>query len=268
MAFAERMGNWVQRDLGHGSVTSSNAGWLREMGSFSSNLGFYSAELGGASRHTAVFANRAVGNSGVRGWVGHSKTGGTQVFSSMTKAMDHSGIGNNTVNRGLFRMGLRGRSGLAMFNLAFTGAEALSSYSRARQEGKGFVSSVGAGAMGAGRVLVGQKLLSMALRNPYTAVAAATVGGTVMLAKTAVNSAQMGNRYREQAHLSELTGNASRSMHTRPAATMRQRSLMSINNSQFNAMRSLGNEASFTHMPKSRYGNSTYSASPRPILGY
>lgn len=260
MSFAERM--W-QRDL-----APHDAGILRDWGSVSSNFGFYGAQLSGTSHKTTVFANRTVEGRKFGSWVGVSEKTGVQAFANIEDAMSHSNIKNTAMNRGLFRAGLRGRSFGNTVNMGVTAITAIGGYREARRNGSGVVGAAGHAGLDVGSLIMQQKLISFALGNPYAALAAGTIGGTIMLAKTAVNSVQMGNRYRQQAHLSELNGNVSQSMHNRPSATMRQRSLMSINNSQFNAMRALGNEASFTHMPKSRYGNSTYSANPVPILGY
>jgi hypothetical protein len=52
------------------------------------------------------------------------------------------------------------------------------------------------------------------------------------------------------------------------ASTMRQRAVMSMQQSKMNAFRNLSNEATFAHQPRSRYGNSYQGLTPSPVMGY
>ena len=255
---------FVQRDLARGS----GGGLIAGMGSFSSNLGFQSTRLAGTNHQTAVFMNRIV-NRQMFGQNAQFVTSEGQLAKSLKDAMGKSDIRNTAINRGMYRVGLKGYgSAFGFLGPALVGLQGVGGYLSSREQGHGVVRSIGAGAANVATGLVATRVMSAVLRNPYAAVGLATVGGAYMLARSTINAVNQGNMYRSVRGAHELSGHASGSMHTRPAATMRQRALASINNSQFNAMRSLGNEASFMRSPRSRYGDTSQGPVPRPILGY
>ena len=57
-------------------------------------------------------------------------------------------------------------------------------------------------------------------------------------------------------------------MDSQQANTIRQRSLMAMQNSRFNAMRAMGNESYMMSAPRSRYANSTAITGQTPMLSY
>jgi hypothetical protein len=253
---------FVQRDLARGS----SGGLIAGMGSFSSNLGFQTTQLAGVDHRTAVFMNRIV-NKDMFGPSAQFVTSQGRPARSLEDAMSRSDIKNTRINRGLYRTGVRGMAG-GFVGPAMVALQGIGGYLSSRDQGHGMVRSIGAGAANVATGLVAARVMSAVVGNPYAVAGLATVGGAYMLARSTINAVNQGNMYRSVRGAHELSGHASGSMHTRPAATMRQRALASINNSQFNAMRSLGNEASFMRSPRSRYGDTSQGPVPRPILGY
>jgi len=253
--------DWVaQRDL-------ARRGFLGEMGSFASNLGFRGAELGGSTRQSAILMNRLYQGTDTFG-VNAKWMGANQVYGNMQEAMAGAGIKPTAFNKFRFATGTAGYSAGASLNAGFTLLSSGAAYFNSRSQGNGRISSLGAAGMDVGKNLLLQRVLSMSLTNGPALAGAALVFGAYAAGKYTLNSIEAGNRYRQASNISELNGNVSASMHTAPAATMRQRALASINNSQFNSMRALGNEGGFMHSPRARYGDRSMSARPRPILGY
>jgi hypothetical protein len=79
-----------------------------------------------------------------------------------------------------------------------------------------------------------------------------------------------GNNYLKMGRSGGLSWNTGSTpgMDSQVASTMRGRALMSMENSRFNAMKSLGNESYMMTAPSARYGNSTQIGSQQPMLAY
>ena len=249
--------------------------FIHEMGSFASNLGFTQRQIqtgGGATTSAVMFGNKIRGNGALAGqYVFTQGKGAQQVFRSFDDigtGLAWAGKENTALRRGMHRMGLRGAGWGATMNLGFTSLLAVGDAIGAAKRGEGFVGSVGAGMKSFAVQLLQQRALSMALTNPIVGGLALAGGAAAIGISTVLKQKEQGNRYLRQTRQSELGGNISSAMHTRQAFTMRQRAMQSMQHSRFNAMRALGNEATFVHMPKARYGNSTHSVQPQPIMGY
>jgi hypothetical protein len=79
-----------------------------------------------------------------------------------------------------------------------------------------------------------------------------------------------GNNYLKMGRAGGLSWNTGSTpgMDSQVASTMRGRALMSMENSRFNAMKSLGNESYMMTSPSARYANSTQLGSQQPMLAY
>lgn len=257
--------NFIRQEL---NLTESGS-IIHEMGSFASNLGFSQHTIGGT--RNVVFANRVLGAGAGGRWLGVSQEFGKATFGTMTQAMEYGNITTTGVkgaaNKALFGTGLRGASFGYTANLLFTASQGIGSYRESRRRGNGVLTSAALGIGGAAKIMVQQKLIATAIKNPYVAGGLALVGGAYMLGSQTVKSIEMGNQYLKSRTRNNFN-QPSMSMYNQNAFTMRQRALVSMEHSKFNSMKALGGEGMFRHMPKARYGNSDYGLSPSPILGY
>lgn len=248
----------VNRDLAR-----TQGSMLQMMGSFSGELGFAArtASINGVNHNVVTWGNRIIKGAGDTGakWVGiNAANNSIQGFQTLAGASNFARNSTSAFAQAKTAIGGAGVGGILGIGFAaWAGADA---YKR----GEGLT---GAG-IAAGRTLVETVLIGKALgvvvSNPYLLAGAAAGVATYM----AFKGKEQGNRYLHQSRRSEMSGHVNPAMMTRQAFTMRQRAKESMQSSYFNAMRSIGNEASFNHMPKSRYGNTEFYSQSKPILGY
>lgn len=264
-------------NMWNNELALGSGGFFHEMGSITSNLGIgqrniWNPETDITSK-AAVFGNRAKA-----GWVFKGKNGGDvafRAFEDVGKGLDWERSAgakwhnkNNVFNRSMHRMGLRGSGVGLTLNVASSTVFAIGSMREAKREGKNLGGQVAAGGMSIVKDIAIQRGIMLAFGSS-TAIGLAAVGAVAAVGVgTILTGKEQGNRYLRQTRMSEFGGQVSASMHTRQAHTMRQRAMQSMQHSRFNAMRALGNEASFRHMPKARYGNSTGGIQPQPVMGY
>lgn len=249
---------------------------LSDLGSFASNLGFHRKVISGpngASVTATAFGNRILNSKGVGfNWLSGSDgvwSGHSTLDAAVTSNKGAGSLGalmgkNASKTTGVFGALNKARYASGGYGLggAFAAYTAYSSAAEEYSASGSMISSMGAGAMGLGKSLVQNKMIAVAIRNPWIfAPAAAGLGAYAVM-----DSYSAGNRYLRQTRLHEMNGNVSAASQSQQAYTMRQRSMMAMENSRFGAMRALGNEAMPMHMPKARYSNSNYNDSP--ILGY
>jgi len=110
-----------------------------------------------------------------------------------------------------------------------------------------------------------------ALMNPLVGgIGALTIGGTIYSAHKIFSVTNEGSNYLKMGRMEGISWNrgSTPGMGGGMAATIRGRALAAMENSRFNAMRSLGNESYMITAPRSRYANSTTIMSQAPMLSY
>jgi hypothetical protein len=248
----------IARDLAR---TQGSA--LQIMGSFSGELGFAArtASINGVNHNVVTWGNRIVRGAGDTGakWVGiNAASNGVQGFSTLSGASMFARNSSSAWAQAKTAIGGAGFGGLlGGFFAAQAGYEAYRS-------GGGILGAGSAAGKSIVTTVLAGKAIGLVASNPY--LLAGVAGGALTYA--AFKGKDTGNRYLTQSRRSEMSGAVNPAMMTRQAYTMRQRAKESMQHSYFNAMRSLGNEASFHHMPKSRYGNTEFYSQSKPILGY
>jgi hypothetical protein len=115
------------------------------------------------------------------------------------------------------------------------------------------------------------KGVSWALWNPGKAIAG--LGIAAAATYTAYKTFDVKNKgvnYLKMGRMGGLSWNSGSTpgMDSAMAGTIRQRSLMAMENSRFNAMRAIGGESYMMAAPRSRYANSTAIYSQSPMLSY
>jgi hypothetical protein len=213
-------------------------------------------------------------NAATAGWGRHIE----ESFQKSTGIMKHltgarralyNGIGggaDGSINKMLTRLGGAG----TLVAPVLMGVTAISDFRQGYKKGGVFggVASAGKGIV-AGWIT--NKIVAAALLNPVTSLVA---GGAIAAAAYATykifDVRNQGNNYLRQRQMqgpSWKTG-PSAGMNSAMGNTIRQRSMHAMENSRFNAMRSMGNESYMITAPKSRYANSTSIHSTAPMLSY
>lgn len=172
----------------------------------------------------------------------------------------------SAANRFLARAGGVGTMLPAGIALYFAGKDAHKGY----QENGVFGAITGA-AKGYATGAMGSRVVGMSLMNPATAgLGFAAVGAVGYTGYKTFAVRNEGNEIMQQKRMS-MSGwqkGPTQAFTTSSAMTMRGRSIMAMENSRFNAMKALGNEAYMASAPKSRYANSTSIGNSAPILSY
>ncbi len=118
------------------------------------------------------------------------------------------------------------------------------------------------------------KTIGFALRNPILGLAgAAGLSAAAYGSYKVFDAANQGNSYLRAKRVQRTMGSSwargpSPAMTGSTAMTMRQRSLMAMENSKFNTMKTLGSESYMINAPRSRYANSTSIGNHTPMLSY
>jgi len=176
------------------------------------------------------------------------------------------GGADGNINKMLTKLGGAG----SLVAPVLMGVTAISDFREGYKKGGVFggVASAGKGIV-AGWVM--NKIIAAALLNPITSLVA---GGAIAAAAYSTykifDVRNQGNNYLRQQQMqgpSWKTG-PSAGMNSAIGNTIRQRSISAMENSRFNAMRSMGNESYMINAPKSRYANSTSIHSTAPMLSY
>lgn len=131
------------------------------------------------------------------------------------------------------------------------------------------------GAVGAGMGIVKTKAMMefgrAMLMNPLAgSIGALTIGGTIYSAHKMFSVSNQNANYIRMGRMQGLSFNSGNTpgMSGAMSSTIRGRALSAMENSRFNAMRSLGNESYMISAPRSRYANSTMISSQTPMLSY
>jgi hypothetical protein len=178
------------------------------------------------------------------------------------------GIGGESskVNRLLTRLGGLGTA----FAPGMTAFGAISDATQGYKSGG--ITGAAIGAVGGyAKWAVTAKLISAALANPLVAIPiAAGLGGMAYAGYKMFDVRNRGNNYLRMGRMGGLSWNTGSTpgMQSQMASTIRQRGLMAMQHSRFNAMRALGNEGYMMSAPRSRYANSTAIYSQTPMLSY
>jgi hypothetical protein len=256
------LGKWWQREL---NLTLDNT----IAGGFSSisyNFGFHGRVLAGETDRSVLFMNRVVSGPGSRGdqFLGkYVYEAGGKFHAAETVDDVISGAaqkGSKATKFGTKIGGIGNVLGIG-FNFGYAGYMGLSTW---RETG-----SISQGAFAAGKEfavgLVAGKVIGGVMAGPGKALLPFVAAGIGVY--SVFNAKNVGNQYKAQRSMSSLSGQVNQSTMTRNAYTIRQRSVQSMEFSKFNVMKALGNESSFSSMPKSRYGNNS-GISAVPIMGY
>jgi hypothetical protein len=172
----------------------------------------------------------------------------------------------SALNRVFARAGGVGTMLPAGIALYFAGKDAHKGY----QENGVFGAITGA-AKGYATGALGSRIVGMSLMNPLTsglgwgAVGAAAYTGYKTFAVRNEGNEIMRSK---KMSLSGWQRGPTQAFTSSTAMTMRGRSMMAMENSRFNAMKALGNEAYLATAPKSRYANSTSIGNSAPVLSY
>jgi hypothetical protein len=208
------------------------------------------------------------------GWGKHiedsfqSSTGIMKVMTGIRRSL-YNGLGGGSdgfINKMLTRLGGAG----TLVAPVLMGVTAIADFRQGYKKGGVFGGIAGAGkGIVAGWIM--NKVVAAALLNPVTTLIA---GGAIAAAAYATykifDVRNQGNNYLRQRQMqgpSWKTG-PSAGMSSSMGNTIRQRSMHAMENSRFNAMRSMGNESYMITAPKSRYANSTTIHSTAPMLSY
>lgn len=207
------------------------------------------------------------------GWAKHIEDS----FQSSTGLMKHLtgarrsifnalGGSEGSINRMMTRLGGAG----TLVAPVLLGVTAISDFREGYKRG-GVFGGVASAGKGIVSFWVMNKVIAAALLNPVTTLVA---GGAIAAAAYATykifDVRNQGNNYLRQRQMqgpSWKTG-PSAGMNSAIGNTIRQRSISAMENSRFNAMRSMGNESYMINAPKSRYANSTSINSTAPMLSY
>lgn len=147
-----------------------------------------------------------------------------------------------------------------LLNVLFAGYAGFSEWSRTGSLSKGLA----AGGKDFVSGLVVGKIAGTALASSANFLLFGTAAAAGIGVYSVYNSKNVGNNYLKASRMSEWGGGVSPQAMSRPAFTMRQRAMQSMEFSKFNVMRALGNESLGAHTAKMRYANN----SPVNILGY
>lgn len=274
-----------QRELANTAMDRSMA---QQIGSIAPDFGFQRYTVNGIDEPVDTFLGKVTGKAGA----GNPNAGkfvagmGSGAFSpsksyALFDTAAEASLYDDSITSRIARRALGGtevtgkaaatRGAIFRFansrNPAFllSGGFALYSGASALGRGEGFGGAGIAFAREYAISTISAKGLSLLFSPAGAAVAAAAVGVGVG-AYGVYSTREYGNMYlRSYPRSSFNSPSVSDSV---MASTMRQRAVMSMQQSKMNAFRNLSNEATFIHQPRSRYGNSYQGLTPTPVMGY
>ncbi len=264
--------------------TAADMGFAKQIGSIAPDFGFQRYTIDGASRPVDTFAGKVVGDSDFKGkFVAGTGSGAFspsksyRIFDTAAEASLH----DDSITSRMARAALGGtevtgkaaatRGAIFRFansrNPAFLLSGGVALYAGASSLGRG--EGVGAAGFAAAKEYAYGVLISKAfglIATPAGAAVGLAAAGAGIAAYGVYSTREFGNMYlRSYPRSSFNTPSVSDSL---MASTMRQRAVMSMQQSKMNAFRNLSNEATFAHQPRSRYGNSYQGLTPTPVMGY
>jgi hypothetical protein len=186
-----------------------------------------------------------------------------------TRAKLYEGIGGGDTGR-LNRFLARGGGAGSMIAPTLTGIGAMMDFREGYRDG-GVIGGAVSAVSGYAKMAITNKIIAGVLTNPVAGlVGAAVLAGTMYTAYKVFDVRNQGNNYLKMGRMQGLSWSrgATPGMDSQQSNTIRQRSLMAMQNSRFNAMKAMGSESYMMSAPKSRYSNSTAIAGQTPMLSY
>jgi hypothetical protein len=278
---ASFLGALWERELANSAM---DKGLARQISSIAPDFGFQRYTVEGVSKPVDTFLGKAIGSSSARGSFiageGGAMFGSSTSYRAYNTAAEASlyddSITSRIARKALGGTEITGKKAAirgAIFRFAnsrnpamlFTGGFAAYSGLSALGRGEG----VGAAAFAFGKEFAVASIYAKGLgllATPAGMATAAVAGAAGLGAYGVYSTREYGNMYlRSYPRSSFNTPSLSDSV---MASTMRQRAVMSMQQSKMNAFRNLSNEATFAHQPRSRYGNSYQGLTPTPVMGY
>jgi hypothetical protein len=265
------------------AATAMDQSMGRQISSIATDFGFQRYTIDGTSRPVDTFAGKVIGNSDFKGKFvageGGAMFGGSTSYRAYNTAAEASLYDDSITSRiarkalGPEVTGKKAAIRGAIFRFAnsrnpallLSGGTALYAGVSALGRGEG----VGGAAVAFAKEYAFSAIFAKGLGLLATpaGMATAAVAGAVGLGAYGIYSTrEYGNMYlRSYPRSSFNNPSVSDSV---MASTMRQRAVMSMQQSKMNAFRNLSNEATFIHQPRSRYGNSYQGLTPTPVMGY
>jgi hypothetical protein len=229
----------------------------------------YAAPVFNAAEKESKWATFATAQEAAESWgdeiEGRAAQGG---YRNRARAAIYRGLGGrgSAANNMMAKIGGFGTALPVAFNLAAVGFGMKDGY---REGGIGGAMKGGAKSLVANAVQ-GQ-VIGASLAHPLAMLG----GASLMMASYKIGHGifdvrTKGNNYLKMGRSGGLSWNTGSTpgMDSQVASTMRGRALMSMENSRFNAMKSLGNESYMMTSPSARYANSTQLGSQQPMLAY
>jgi len=267
------------------AATAMDQSMGRQISSIAPDFGFQRYTIDGASRPVDTFAGKVIGNSDFKGKFVAGE-GGAGAFSPsksyrLYDTAAEASLYDDSITSRIAKKALGGTE-ITGKKAAIRGAIFRFANSRnpALLLSGGVALYAGVSALGRGEG-VGGAAVAFAKEYAFSAIfakglgllatpagmATAAVAGAVGLGAYGIYSTrEYGNMYlRSYPRSSFNNPSVSDSV---MASTMRQRAVMSMQQSKMNAFRNLSNEATFIHQPRSRYGNSYQGLTPTPVMGY
>ena len=282
---ASFLGALWERELAATAVDQSLA---RQIGSIAPDFGFQRYTVEGARQPVDTFLGKVTGKPGAAnpnaGKFVAGTGGGAFSASQSYKLYDtaaEASLHDDSITSRIARKALGGSSATgtkaavrgAIFRFAnsrnpaflISGGIALYAGVSALGRGEGVAGAAVAFAKEYAFSVVAAKGLGL-LATPAGMATAAVAGAVGLGAYGIYSTREYGNMYlRSYPRSSFNNPSVSDSV---MASTMRQRAVMSMQQSKMNAFRNLSNEATFIHQPRSRYGNSYQGLTPTPVMGY
>ena len=171
---------------------------------------------------------------------------------------------------GINKLLARGGGAGSLIAPTLTGVGAMMDFREGYRDG-GVLGGVAGAATGYAKMAVTNKIIAGVLTNPVLGLTgAAALAGTMYSAYKIFDVRNQGNNYLKMGRMQGLSWSrgATPGMDSQQSNTIRQRSLMAMQNSRFNAMKAMGNESYMMSAPKSRYSNSTAIVGQTPMLSY
>jgi hypothetical protein len=258
--------------------SAQDAGFARQVGSVAPDFGFERVNnlVDHPNLKVTTFGNQVRGTGALSGqYIARMPGGQHQAYRSLSEAsMNDDTLTSKAATKLLGKGdGVRGHVRNSIFrfvntrNIALPLSAGFALYDGMSAFGRG--EGIGGGLLAAGKgyvtgALIG-KVAGATMANPIA-------GGIAVAAGIGMygvySNKEYGNAYLRSYSRSTMAGGMTPSLDTAMAATMRQRAMLSMQQSKFNAFRNLGSEASFMHQPRSRYGNTYNSVQSSPIMAY
>lgn len=218
-----------------------------------------------------VWSTKATAQEALEGWSTHiddAVTHSSGVMRGMNRIRQFTfnllGGKTSTINRTIARLGGAG----TLVAPTFLGITAVSDFRQGYRHG-GIPGGLVGAAKGVATGWIVNKIMASALLNPVAAViTGAALGATAYTGYKIFDVRNQGSNYLKMGRMQGMSWNKgpTAGMNSLMANTIKHRSIMGMENSRLNAMRSMGNEGYMMSAPKSRYANSTAIHSNSSLL--